>query len=47
MQWSLTLDAEQLASGESAEARHPGAVSDAAHAFALLENGLRHMSPHQ
>jgi AcrR family transcriptional regulator len=40
--WSLALDnAERLAHGESAEARYPGAVADAEHAFALLENGLR------
>ncbi|MEV7969027.1 hypothetical protein AB0O34_23995 [Sphaerisporangium sp. NPDC088356] len=48
VQWSLALDnAERLASGESAEARYPGAVSDAEHAFALLENGLRHLPPHR
>lgn len=48
VQWSLALDnAERLASGETAEARYPGAVSDAEHAFALLENGLGHLPPHQ
>ncbi|WP_329284594.1 TetR/AcrR family transcriptional regulator [Streptomyces sp. NBC_01455] len=40
--WTLAQDnAERLAHGESADARHPGAVADADHAFALLENGLR------
>ncbi|MFE9610671.1 TetR/AcrR family transcriptional regulator [Streptomyces sp. NPDC006012] len=42
VQWALAGDnAERLAYGESADARHPGAVADAEHAFSLLENGLR------
>jgi AcrR family transcriptional regulator len=42
--WTLTLDnAERLASGEDADERYPGAVSDAEQAFALLEDGLRHL----
>ncbi|MFL4908998.1 TetR/AcrR family transcriptional regulator [Streptomyces sp. MMS24-I2-30] len=42
VQWALAGDnAERLAHGESADARYPGAVADAEHAFALLENGLR------
>jgi AcrR family transcriptional regulator len=46
VRWSLTLDnAERLAYGESADARYAGAVADAEHAFALLENGLRHLTP--
>ncbi|MET8413349.1 helix-turn-helix domain-containing protein [Streptomyces sp. NPDC005195] len=40
--WTLAQDnAERLAHGEPADARHPGAAADAEHAFALLENGLR------
>ncbi|WP_393087452.1 TetR/AcrR family transcriptional regulator [Streptomyces sp. LN704] len=43
--WTLAQDnAERLANGEPADARHPGAVADAEHAFALLENGLRDLS---
>lgn len=42
--WALALDnAARLAAGEGADERYPGAVSDAEHAFALLENGLRHL----
>jgi hypothetical protein len=42
VQWTLAQDnAERLAYRE----RHPGAVADAEHAFALLENGLRHLAP--
>lgn len=41
VQWELAKDnAERLAHGEAADARHAGAVADAEHAFALLENGL-------
>lgn len=41
VQWSLAQDnASRVAAGEPADARYPGAVSDAEHAFALLENGL-------
>ncbi|GAA4494410.1 TetR family transcriptional regulator [Actinoallomurus oryzae] len=44
VQWTLTLDnAARLASGETADARYAGAVGDAEHAFALLENGLREL----
>ncbi|MFG2478572.1 TetR/AcrR family transcriptional regulator [Streptomyces fagopyri] len=44
--WALAQDnAERLAYGEPADARYTGAVADAEHAFALLENGLRHLSP--
>jgi AcrR family transcriptional regulator len=40
--WALAQDnAERLAYGEPADERHAGAVADAEHAFALLENGLR------
>jgi AcrR family transcriptional regulator len=39
--WALMLDnAARLADGEAADARYPGAVSDAEHAFALLARGL-------
>lgn len=42
--WALALDnAERLAYGEPADTRYPGAVADAEHAFALLENGLRNL----
>ncbi|WP_405834129.1 TetR/AcrR family transcriptional regulator [Streptomyces sp. NBC_01176] len=42
--WALAQDnAERVACGEPADARHAGAVADAEHAFALLENGLRHL----
>jgi AcrR family transcriptional regulator len=41
VQWTLAQDnADRLAHGESADARHPGAVADADHAFALLRDGL-------
>ncbi|MGW3849805.1 TetR/AcrR family transcriptional regulator [Streptomyces fagopyri] len=46
--WALAQDnAERLAYGEPADARYAGAVADAEHAFALLENGLRHLGPDQ
>ncbi|MER6128005.1 TetR/AcrR family transcriptional regulator [Streptomyces sp. NPDC001795] len=46
--WALAQDnADRLAYGESADARHAGAVADAEHAFALLENGLGHLTPEQ
>jgi AcrR family transcriptional regulator len=46
VQWTLAQDnAERLAYGESADDRYAGAVSDAEHAFVLLENGLRHLPP--
>lgn len=46
VRWTLAQDnADRLAQGESADARYPGAVADAEHAFALLENGLRHLTP--
>ncbi|MFI6349062.1 TetR/AcrR family transcriptional regulator [Streptomyces sp. NPDC050560] len=39
--WTLAMDnAERLTRGESAHARYPGAVTDAEHAFALLEHGV-------
>ncbi|MFD8804386.1 TetR/AcrR family transcriptional regulator [Streptomyces sp. NPDC059597] len=39
--WALAQDnADRLASGESADERYAGAVTDAEHAFTLLENGL-------
>ncbi|MFB9834052.1 TetR family transcriptional regulator [Actinoallomurus acaciae] len=42
--WTLALDnATYLASGETADERYAGAVSDAEHGFALLENGLRRL----
>ncbi|WP_326694155.1 TetR/AcrR family transcriptional regulator [Streptomyces sp. NBC_01766] len=42
VQRSLSMDnAERLAYGEPADERYAGAVADAEHAFALLENGLR------
>ncbi|MFF0221026.1 TetR/AcrR family transcriptional regulator [Streptomyces sp. NPDC004629] len=42
--WALAQDnAARLAYGEPADARLTGAVADAEHAFALLENGLRHL----
>ncbi|WP_151772171.1 TetR/AcrR family transcriptional regulator [Streptomyces abyssomicinicus] len=42
VQWALAQDnARRLAGGEPADARFEGAVADARHAFALLENGLR------
>ncbi|MFI9823601.1 TetR/AcrR family transcriptional regulator [Streptomyces sp. NPDC052013] len=41
VQWTLAQDnAQRLADGEPADARHAGALADAEHAFALLENGL-------
>jgi AcrR family transcriptional regulator len=41
VQWALSDDnAARMASGESADARHPGAVADAELGFALLERGL-------
>ncbi|MFJ8010368.1 TetR/AcrR family transcriptional regulator [Streptomyces fagopyri] len=44
--WALAQDnAARLAYGEPADARYAGAVADAEHAFALLENGLRQLSP--
>ncbi|WP_407562541.1 TetR/AcrR family transcriptional regulator [Streptomyces sp. 184] len=44
VQWALARDnAERLAYGESAGERYAGAVADAEHAFALLENGLRRL----
>jgi AcrR family transcriptional regulator len=44
--WALAQDnAERLAYGEPADERHAGAVADAEHAFALLENGLRDLTP--
>jgi AcrR family transcriptional regulator len=46
--WALAQDnAERLAYGEPAGERYAGAVADAEHAFALLENGLRHLTPQQ
>jgi AcrR family transcriptional regulator len=43
VQWSLSQDnADRMAHGESADARHAGAVRDAEHAFSLLENGIGH-----
>ena len=46
VRWTLAQDnADRLAQGESADARYPSAVADAEHAFALLENGLRHLTP--
>lgn len=45
VQWELAKDnAERLARGEAADARHAGAVADAEHAFGLLENGLRQLA---
>lgn len=45
VQWALAQDnAARLAYGEPADARHPGAVADADHAFTLLENGLGDLS---
>jgi AcrR family transcriptional regulator len=42
--WALAQDnAERLAYGEPADKRYPAAVSDAEHAFALLEHGLREL----
>ncbi|MEO3764234.1 helix-turn-helix domain-containing protein [Streptomyces sp. B8F3] len=44
VQWALAREnAERLAYGEPADARYAGAVADAEHAFALLENGLRRL----
>ncbi|MEW5354064.1 TetR/AcrR family transcriptional regulator [Streptomyces sp. 16-176A] len=44
VQWALAQDnARRLADGQPADARHAGAVADAEHAFALLENGLGHL----
>ncbi|WP_255951253.1 TetR/AcrR family transcriptional regulator [Streptomyces odontomachi] len=46
VQWVLAQDnAARLAHGESADARHPAAVRDAEHAFALLEGGLAKLFP--
>jgi AcrR family transcriptional regulator len=46
VQWALAQDnAERLAYGEPASERYAGAVNDADHAFALMENGLRHLTP--
>ncbi|MDT0468531.1 helix-turn-helix domain-containing protein [Streptomyces sp. DSM 41699] len=42
VQWALAQDnAARLAYGEPADERYAGALADAEHAFALLENGLR------
>ncbi|MBL1095432.1 TetR/AcrR family transcriptional regulator [Streptomyces coffeae] len=41
VQWALSMDnGDRLVEGESADERYAGAVADAEHAFALLENGL-------
>ncbi|MER5181525.1 helix-turn-helix domain-containing protein [Streptomyces sp. NPDC002896] len=46
--WALAQDnAQRLAYGEPADERYAGAVADAEHAFALLENGLRQLTPRQ
>lgn len=46
--WALAQDnAERLAYGEPADERYGGAVADAEHAFALLENGLQHLPSQQ
>jgi len=46
VRWALAQDnAERMTNGESADERHAGAVRDAEHAFALLENGLRRLAP--
>ncbi|MEU8876053.1 TetR/AcrR family transcriptional regulator [Streptomyces javensis] len=46
VQWSLAQDnTQRVTYGEPADDRYPGAVADAEHAFALLENGLRHLPP--
>lgn len=48
VQWTLAQDnAQRLADGEPAGKRHAGAVKDAEQAFALLENGLHHLTPRQ
>ena len=45
VQWALAMDnAERLAYGEPADGRYEGAVTDAEHAFTLLENGLRDLT---
>jgi hypothetical protein len=42
VRWTLAHDnADRPAAGEPADGRYAGAVADAEHAFALLENGLR------
>lgn len=44
VQWALAREnAARLAYGESADARHAGAVAEAEQAFALLEKGLRRL----
>ncbi|MFC6599947.1 TetR/AcrR family transcriptional regulator [Kitasatospora paranensis] len=44
--WALAQDnADRLAYGESADGRSAGALADAEHAFDLLENGLRQLTP--
>lgn len=46
--WALAQDnADRLAGGEPADERYAGAVADAEHGFALLENGLRQLTPQQ
>ncbi|WP_069816716.1 TetR/AcrR family transcriptional regulator [Streptomyces sp. TP-A0874] len=46
VQWTLALDnTRRLADGEPADVRYAGAVADAEHAFALLEDGLRGLAP--
>ncbi|MBI0297318.1 TetR family transcriptional regulator [Streptomyces sp. PRKS01-29] len=46
VQWSLAQDnTQRLVHGEPADDRYASAVGDAEHAFALLENGLRHLPP--
>jgi AcrR family transcriptional regulator len=48
VQWALAQDnAERMTNGEPADERYAGAMKDAEHAFALLENGLRHLAPRQ
>lgn len=46
VQWSLAQDnTARVTYGEPADERYADAVADAEHAFALLENGLRHLPP--
>jgi AcrR family transcriptional regulator len=46
VRWALAdINADRLARGESADARYAGAVTDAEQGFALLENGLRQLTP--
>jgi AcrR family transcriptional regulator len=46
VQWALAQDnTDRMTNGEPADERYTGAVKDAEHAFALLNNGLGQLTP--